>query len=54
MTIHELVLNLAEFAARTPDAKAVLDDSAEAPGWADQYPEITDVSRLPDGRVVIR
>jgi hypothetical protein len=54
MTVHELILRLTLLAARNPDAKAVLDDTGEAPGWAEQYPEISEVSRMPDGRIVIR
>jgi hypothetical protein len=53
MTVHELVLELALYAARNPDAQAVTDDNL-ALSWATRYPEITTVERLPDGRIVIR
>jgi hypothetical protein len=52
VTVHDLVLALAEYAAKTPDASVVFEDD-EAPGWANQYPDVTTIRRLPDGRVVI-
>ena len=53
MTVREVAREFDRYAAETPDAKAVLDDD-DAPPWADMYPEVTEVSRMPDGRVVIR
>jgi hypothetical protein len=53
MTVREVAREFDRYAAETPDAKAVLDDRGSPP-WAEEYPEVTEVSRMPDGRVVIR
>jgi hypothetical protein len=54
MTVREVAREFDRYAAETPDAKAVLDDNGDSPPWAEAYPEVTEVSRMPDGRVVIR
>jgi hypothetical protein len=66
MTVRQLINLLTLYAERNPDVEVVLDRTAEAPSWAEQvgrgatrlrdrrYPEVLDVSRLRDGRIVLR